>query len=213
MVAFDRAEYKNQAVSLWARSFGDSVEYINFFFENHACNCLTNVRDGVLTAQLFLIEGEICGRSGYYLFAACTAPEYRGQGCMAELLSKAEAFARQNGKAFIALVPAEKSLFDYYARFGYKTAFYYEKRYVNNLTALPSAERFVWCESHLDYIAAEKKRFATDYVNIGGELYAVFKDENGAFIKAPSSSGSPYGMMLPLADGLPERAYIGLTLE
>ena len=50
--------------------------------------------------------------------------KFRGKGYMAKLLKKAESFAKQNGKSFIALVPADEGLYSYYKRFGFNEAMY-----------------------------------------------------------------------------------------
>ena len=128
LVKFEIEELRQDAVKLWQEAFGDSEEYISFFHSAHdSCVCLMLTDGDELTSALYLIDGELCGQQGYYLFAAATFKKFRGRGYMATLLKKAESFAKDNGKSFIALVPAEGTLFDYYSRFGYKTAFYAKK--------------------------------------------------------------------------------------
>ena len=113
------------------------------------------------------------------------------------------------------LVPAEKSLFDYYSRFGYKTAFYAKKQSKN--LPVPQAEnRFVWCKEHIEYILAEHAKYGTDILKNDGEIYSVFGSE---YIKVPCERNEEYryGMLLEL-DEKSQRlkqlnSYIGLTLE
>ncbi len=217
MVRFDCEEFKDDAVALWQEAFGDSEEYIRFFHSSHCgCHCLTLAESGELTSALYLIDGNLCGENGYYLFAAATLKKHRGKGCMASLLEKAKRFALENKKSFIALVPAEKSLFDYYSRFGYKTAFYAKREGIKNILSFEKTERFEWCDSHIEYIKAEHEKYGTDILVHCGEIYSVF---DGGYIKIPAAAceENRYGMLLPLdekAEKLTKmNSYIGLTME
>lgn len=216
MVGFENENIRSQAVTLWREAFGDSEEYINFFLDTHSgCRCVTLEEKDELVSALYLIDGKLNGVDGFYLFAAATFKKHRSNGYMARLLKLAEQRAKENGKSFIALVPAEKSLFDYYSRFGYKTAFYAKKQPVSQ--PVPQAEnRFVWCREHLEYIKSEHEKYGTDVLTANGEMYSVF---DGEYIKAPCEKAEEYryGMLLPLdekAEKLTQMcSYIGLTLE
>lgn len=217
MVRFDCEEFKDSAVALWQEAFGDSEEYIRFFHSSHrGCHCLTLTENGELTSALYLIDGKLYGEEGYYLFAAATFKKHRGKGCMAHLLEKAKQFAIQNKRSFIALVPAEKSLFDYYSRFGYKTAFYAKRENIKNITFSEKTERFEWCDAHIGYIKSEHEKYGTDIFEHGGEIYSVF---DGEYIKTPAAKceENRYGMLLPLDEKAEESVqlnlYIGLTME
>ncbi len=217
MVRFDCEKFRDDAVLLWHEAFGDSEDYIRFFHRTHgSCQCLTHAEEGRLTSALYLIDGELCGQNGYYLFAAATFNSYRGKGCMAKLLEKAKQFALENNKSFIALVPAESSLFDYYSRFGYKTAFYAVKQNIKNIVDYKPDSRFLWCSEHTDYIKAEYEKFGTDIIEHCGEIYSVY---DGEYIKtpAPMREENRYGMLLPLDEKAKcftkLNSYIGLTME
>lgn len=54
-----------------------------------------------------------------YLYALVTAPEYRGRGIMSELIEMSAKICKERGYRFSVLIPAERSLFEYYRRFGY----------------------------------------------------------------------------------------------
>ncbi len=98
-------------------------------------------RNGRIASMLSLIECTLffkgSPKKAYYLYAACTAPEYRGLGLMGSLLKKAEKTAKKNGICGILLKPAEASLFDFYKNFGYKTLFFCN-----------TANLFLPCDSH-----------------------------------------------------------------
>ncbi len=216
LVEFKNEEIRRQAVLLWQEAFGDSEEYISFFLDTHSgCYCVPLLENGELLSALYLIDGSLDGAEGFYLFAAATFKKHRSKGCMAKLLQLANETAKKKNKSFIALVPAEKGLFDYYSRFGYKTAFYAKKQ-AKSLLVQKAENRFVWCREHLEYILAEHEKYGTDILESDGEIYSVF---DGGFIKAPCEKGEEYryGMLLPLdekAEKLTQMcSYIGLTLE
>lgn len=116
-------------VSLWNESFGDTAEEIMFFINNKYLpeNTLVAEENGEIASVLFLLEGKMCIKGidypSYYLYAACTLKKYRGRGFMAKLLEEAEKIAALRAIDFICLMPGEKSLFDFYEKFGYKTVF------------------------------------------------------------------------------------------
>lgn len=217
LVEFENPHYKEQTVSLWREAFGDSEEYIRFFHSMHGrCVCITVGEGDELVSALYLIDGELCGEKGYYLFAAATFKKFRGRGYMAKLLNKAKDFALRNGKSFIALVPAEQSLFGYYSRFGYKTAFYAKKQLVCEKIDRSDCNVFAWCNEHIEYIKCEHDRFGTDIFESDGTIYSVF---GGSYIKTPAEKSEEYkyGMLLSLsenADKLTQlNSYIGMTME
>lgn len=55
-----------------------------------------------------------------YIYAAATLPEAQGNGLMGKLLERAHRLARERGQRFSVLITQNDSLFDFYARFGYR---------------------------------------------------------------------------------------------
>lgn len=55
-----------------------------------------------------------------YIYAAATLPEAQGRGLMGKLLQYAHGLARERGQRFSVLITQNDSLFDFYARFGYR---------------------------------------------------------------------------------------------
>lgn len=53
------------------------------------------------------------------IFGVSTRPEYRGRGCAAQLLERAIADAREQGRAGLVLT-CKKKLISYYAKFGFR---------------------------------------------------------------------------------------------
>ena len=135
-------------ISLWQEAFGDSESDILFFLNSHYNpeNTVVYEYNNEIASVLFLIEGNMHIKNvdypSYYLYAACTLKKYRGKGLMSEMLDFAKKIAISRNCFFIALKPAEKSLFDYYSRFGYKTAFkkktvYISKLFDNGINKIP----------------------------------------------------------------------------
>lgn len=130
---FERAkkEHLSGLTALWHVCFGDEEADIRRFWEAAFEKMqVYHVREGkkslamlcVLPTQLIDECGE--GRSCGYFYAVCTAPEARGGGLCAKLMR----FAEQNcGHDCAALVPAEESLFEFYRKLGYQTAFYHKQ--------------------------------------------------------------------------------------
>ncbi len=125
MIRYATEKDRGFLISLWQEAFGDEEEYIRCFLDSFFNSGNTPVVEinGEVAAMLFLLEGSmsIDGRNypAYYLFAACTAKKYRGRGVMGKSLEFSAKEAQKSGRAYICLKPAEKSMFDFYAKYGY----------------------------------------------------------------------------------------------
>ena len=58
-------------------------------------------------------------RTASYLYAVCTDPAFRGRGICRSLLAFAEKELKKAGTSLLLLVPAQKSLFDFYGTLGF----------------------------------------------------------------------------------------------
>ena len=132
-----------QLKALWSQVFGDTEQAVNAHFalrhrDEDMLVWAEDARiDGMLTMlPLTLVRGDAQRRAdagpreagaaiypARYIYAVATAPERRGQGIAGELLERAGELIRARGEAAAVLVPASKSLFDYYEKRGYRTAF------------------------------------------------------------------------------------------
>lgn len=127
----DKLRYKNSLADLWHTVFGDSYDYINLIFKPGYAKdilCFAALDGERAVSALYLIRNTLRFDNklynGFYLYAAATLPEYRKGGIMSGLIKEAQSFCRENGEAFISLVPSEESLYSYYSRFGFKEAMY-----------------------------------------------------------------------------------------
>ena len=123
-------KYIPMLVDLWHKVFGDSEEYIRVFFEKtyYDSECFAEIIDGNIVSAFYLMKCEIKlgGKTynGRYLYAAATLSDHRGGGIMSKLIREALAYAEKENLDFVALVPADDGLYDYYGRFGFYEAMY-----------------------------------------------------------------------------------------
>lgn len=132
MLQMRRAVPENRAdiIQLWQAGFGDDEAFIDEFcawcgyeqilllWEDGEPRALT----AVPLMEVAMPDGETA-KVGY-IYAHTTLKEHRGKGFGKMLLNYAD-FCLQNQNADGAvLVPAEESLFNYFARSGYQKAFY-----------------------------------------------------------------------------------------
>lgn len=123
-------KYIPSLTRLWHYVFGDEEAYIDLFFKKayFDSECFAEIKDGEVISAFYLLKSHvrIGGKiyHGRYLYAAATDKDFRGRGIMSKLLCEAESYVRGKELDFIALVPAEDSLYDYYGRFGYKQLMY-----------------------------------------------------------------------------------------
>lgn len=187
MIRFARKSDFADVSALWRNVFGDEEEIINKFLSVHfeADNTVVYEDSGDIKAMFFLLSGEsvIEGKRypSRYLYAACTAPEYRGRGIMSDMIDFARNASAESGYDYICLLPAEESLYGYYERFGFK-ALYGVRRTnyfpdVNNVISqynssadlyalrennLKNINRFAWCKKSVDFAEYFNKYYGGD---------------------------------------------------
>ena len=113
--------------TLWREGFpDDTIEEIDAFW--HAVSgsgrCLLCEQAGTPVSMAFLLPAEACvGDSRvplWYVYAAATRCDRRGEGLFHRLLDEAAARAAAENVAALFLRPGESSLFGYYARCGFR---------------------------------------------------------------------------------------------
>ena len=119
--------------SLWAICFGDEADYIDRFFEDlflpeHMAVCADGTTPVSMVAFLPCTLRTPTGCAPWaYLYAMATHPKYQGRGLGQNLLRFAWDYARRNLSCDgLALVPADRELFRFYAKTYYQTAFAYQ---------------------------------------------------------------------------------------
>ena len=101
------------------------------------CDCFVAEQDGQIAGMLFAMPQKLkIGKlhKAAYFYAIATLQAYRGRGICRGLMEYAEAHVDAD---CCMLVPASESLFDFYGKFGYKTAFYRNKTAASNGREIP----------------------------------------------------------------------------
>ena len=115
-----------QILELWNIVFGEDKSFTEWYFDNifKPEYTIAVFEDGKLISMLQMLPYEMknFGKVSY-IFGACTYSEHRGKGLMAKLIAFSEKLDRQSGVTASILIPQEKSLFDFYKRFGYEPYF------------------------------------------------------------------------------------------
>lgn len=122
MVTSPDVSYIPSLKALFSEAFGNENDFTNHFFakafspERSRCILL----DGRVAAALYWFDSEYEHGKLAYIYAVATLKEYRGRGLCRELMAKTHADLRALGYVGAVLVPAEPSLFDFYARMDYR---------------------------------------------------------------------------------------------
>lgn len=108
--------------AIWLSSFDEREEAAELFLQRNlmTCHAYTCEANGDLVAALYLINCVLGGIRAHYLCGAATLPAYRGRGIMSALIAYALKDASKRGDRYSLLLPADESLYRYYARFGYR---------------------------------------------------------------------------------------------
>ncbi len=122
MIDFAGYSDRKALESLWQSVFLEDEEITEYFFENIFGDTITPVIrvDGEIASALFLLDCTIGEYKGKCVYCAMTNYSHRGKGYMKTLLDYSYDFCREQSYDFLFLVPAEKSLFEYYKKCGFE---------------------------------------------------------------------------------------------
>ena len=116
---------------IWKLCFGDDDNYIDFYFTNRYKENETALllQDGDIAAMLTMLSVKMITQnddcfSSAMLYAIATHPEYRNKGLATQLMDFSNKHLKSSNIEFSILVPAEKHLFDFYYKQGYRDGFY-----------------------------------------------------------------------------------------
>lgn len=244
MLLEDYYSFRSSLTSLWREAFGDEEDFIRLIFETPGFSPIVfaSVEAGEAVSALYLIPAVIngleCPLRGYYVYACATLRARRGRGLMNRLIREATEWAKTNGEDFLALVPGEKSLYDYYKGLGFKTAMhnlkgqgsksatescdfkeltfdeYFQKR------GKISCPHFSLAGGGLRYLEAVLRFEGYTFGKIGLRHFA-FDPEGGEILESFNENGkmngekAEFGMILPLdekADGTTD-IYMNFAME
>ncbi|MGL5973346.1 MAG: GNAT family N-acetyltransferase [Oscillospiraceae bacterium] len=129
----------NQLKILWKEAFGDTDEYINFFYNKGFFISTTFLyeEDGQITSMLSSFD--VCfnynktAKKGSYIYAVATLKKFRGKKQMTKLMNFTEDYLLKKDYQFCTLVPQNKGLFDVYEKVGYYKFTKFNNIDINNI--------------------------------------------------------------------------------
>ncbi len=129
MIQYATPETRDQILEMWKVCFGDTQPYIDIYFREKYKNENTLVYfeedKAVASLQLLFYNFTYCGKEIpiAYISGACTLPEARKKGYMAELLKRAFFELEKRDVPLSVLVPQESWLLHFYSKYGYAQTF------------------------------------------------------------------------------------------
>lgn len=176
-----------QQKEIWKLCFGDSDEYVDFFY-----SYLYKEED----TMLLLENGKICGMltllpikihngqeilNSVMLYAIATHPQYQNRGFATGLMDYTYQYIREKNIFCAVLVPANQQLFDFYYQKGYQDGFYITesvltKRRIENLTTDVTYPYFI-----APIISEEYNRRRNEFLK--GSFYVSYTDEEITYQK------------------------------
>lgn len=181
MIDFATEKDINALKALWQSVFLEDKEVTEYFFENIFANVVTPVIriDGEIASSLFLLDCKIGEFNGKCVYCAMTKYTHRGKGYMKKLLDFSYDWCIDNGYAFLILVPAERSLFEYYAKCGFSPFGVRRTHTING--EMPEAKEMLQFENELSFDNEIYEYWKNSCIHYGGKVCdfgLVFDDEN-----------------------------------
>lgn len=124
------SEVRPHLCKIWREAFGDSEQFIETFFDICVSDNVlhTLIQDGRVVSALYALPYKLCHNgvtdSVAYIYAVATDSEFRGKGFMRHLMTLLHKSLRASGYSAALLLPATRSLANYYASMGYKVCAY-----------------------------------------------------------------------------------------
>lgn len=181
MIDFADKNDINALSSLWQSTFLEDKEVTKYFFKNIFSNAVTPVIriNGEIVSSLFLLDCKIGDYSGKCVYCAMTACANRGKGYMKKLLDFSYGWCNENVFDFLTLVPAEKSLSEYYTKCGF-SPFGVRRTYTVN-GERPKSKEKLKIQNELTFGKSICNYWESSCIHYGGkraDYGLVFKDEN-----------------------------------
>ena len=181
MIEFAGIEDKKELQSLWQMTFLEDSKVIENFFENIFSSVVTPVIriNNEIASSLFLLDCSIGSYKGKCVYCAMTKYSERGKGYMKKLLDFSYDYCINNGYDFLFLVPAEKSLFDYYKKCGFQNFGIHRKHIFDTNT--PITKEKLNFQYTLEFDKSILEYWKNSCLIYGGEIHSFgfcFDDDN-----------------------------------
>lgn len=137
MIQYATSKTQDQIHRMWKICFGDTQPYTEIYFREKYKNENTLVYfegdKAVASLQLLFYNFTYCGTEipVAYISGACTLPEARKKGYMAELLKRTFEELTKKDISLSILVPQEPWLLNFYDKYGYAQTFDEGKKIVS----------------------------------------------------------------------------------
>lgn len=173
-----QSRHKAQLAANWQTAFGDDAAYTDFVFDRFAGlehTWLAIEKDEVV-ASVCAVPVTLGKYTGIYVYGVNTRKDKQKQGVMDGLLRFVHEAEKAEGAQFAVLIPANKPLFDYYEKFGYKTFFW-------RRCLLLEIRNNLWAQADFDTLTAARlsqmrSRFIdTDYVKFSQSAHAAMMQD------------------------------------
>lgn len=128
----DKEDFKK----LWSMCFGDSFEFINWFFENRFIAnysiCLKQNKNFISCMQSYPMDINIRGKlvKGAMLCGVCTHPEYRGKGFMKDVFTYMMRFLYKEHMILAVHTPAILESYYFFGHYPVSDACYLTADYI-----------------------------------------------------------------------------------
>lgn len=180
MIRLADFSHKSELSKMWQSIFLEDYEVTDYFFEKlfESCTAPVLLVENEIAASLFLLDCQIGEHRGKCVYCAMTKYAHRGKGYMKRLLDFSYDYCLEKGFDFLVLVPAEKSLFDYYKKCGFENFGIRRRHIFNGVT--PKALTPLDCECHLSFSDSIKEYWESSCVHYGGtktDFGLVFYDD------------------------------------
>ncbi|MFT8888109.1 MAG: GNAT family N-acetyltransferase [Ethanoligenens sp.] len=177
MIEIASATDSHAVQRIWKTCFGDTDTYIRFFVKTHlsAGRCLVSKEGGRAVSMLFLLPS-LCVYGGeervvQYVYAAATLPQFRRQGLMEGLLTRAHEIAAEQKMLFTCLKPATEALYRYYGKLGYRTTFHVTHKIIPAALGETDTRPFVFSPADSDAVYEKRMQTFSTGLLWGRELF------------------------------------------
>ncbi len=132
MITLARDGMRPDIERIWRLCFPeDPIEYVRYFFEHrynpNTCIVYIDNNSGRPVAMVHVMELMVTDdseiKTGQYLYAAATRPDFQGQGIMTKLIAASNKYAETKRYTYSVLIPASHNLMKFYEKRGFYRCF------------------------------------------------------------------------------------------